>query len=711
MSIQESLRIVDRGDVALLEFDLVGEKVNTLSEPVMIRLEELLKELSQSKYRAVIVISRKPSIFIAGADIKMFQTMKSEQAFVEACNRGHAIVNMIEDMPIPFIAAIHGACLGGGCELALACDYRIASEDPSTRIGLPEIKLGVIPGMGGCIRLPRVIGLQGSLDIILAGKAVDGRKAKKLGLIDELVHPDSLEEQALRLASEIKGKRHKKFAPKNAREHFLESVIGKRVVFMQAKKTILKQTSGHYPAPLKALEVIESTYGANSRSKSLSIEAKGFGEVAMTDVSRHLINLFFVTEAIKKQTGVSDPHVKPLPVKKLGVLGAGVMGGGIAFVAADRGIDVRLKDINHEAIALGFHSAYQIWDKKVKKGRMSAKERNRRLGFISGGVDFTGFETLDLVVEAIVEDMEIKKKVITETVKHCKSNCIIATNTSSLSVTEMAKAHPQPENFVGMHFFNPVNMMPLVEVIRGEKTSDVATATVFELSKKLGKTPVVVKDGPGFLVNRLLLPYLGEAAYLLSEGMSVEKLDHFFKVDFGMPMGPCRLLDEVGIDVAVKVLKIFRQSLGPRAEASPLLAQLEKCGRVGKKGGRGFYLYDSKGKELKVDPDVYKDMGFGAPKDPLTSKECIERGIFSMINEAALILIEEQIVGSAQELDLAMIMGTGFPPFRGGLLKYADTLGSKYIADELEIYASRYGVRFKPCTPLRNMAKTVRTFY
>ena len=333
------------------------------------------------------------------------------------------------------------------------------------------------------------------------------------------------------------------------------------------------------------------------------------------------------------------------------------------------------------------------------------------MNLITGGLDFAGFGQLDVVVEAIVEDMKIKQKVIGETAAKCKPDAIIATNTSSLSVTEMSKGHPHPENFVGMHFFNPVHKMPLVEVIRGEKTSDVAVATIFDLSKKMGKLPVVVKDGPGFLVNRLLVPYLIEAAWLLEDGMSIKKVDDMFKKSFGMPMGPYTLMDEIGIDVCIKVSKIFHESLGERIMIPGVMAKLKESGRLGKKNKKGFYAYDERGKQQGVDEDVYKELGLGEPTDKLSEKEVVRRGIFPMINEAALALIEERIVETPDEVDLAMITGTGFPPFRGGLLRYADTIGTQAIADELEVLATQYGIRFKPSTPLRNMAKTNRTFY
>ena len=318
---------------------------------------------------------------------------------------------------------------------------------------------------------------------------------------------------------------------------------------------------------------------------------------------------------------------------------------------------------------------------------------------------------MDVVVEAIVEDMEIKKKVIAETAKHMRADAIIATNTSSLSVSEMSKGHPNPAYFGGMHFFNPVHKMPLVEVIRGEQTSDETTATIFELSKKMGKMPVVVKDGPGFLVNRLLLPYMGEAAFLLNEGMSIEVVDKAFVKEFGMPMGPFALMDEVGLDVCIKVLKIFKKTLGARIEMAPCMEALEKTGRLGRKNSKGFYVYSAKGERGEVDQSVYTDLGLKTATNPITIKECIERCVFMMINECSLALLEDHIVETPHEVDLAMIMGTGFPPFRGGLLKYADSIGSEYIVDQLESYAVARGARLKPQNPLRNMAKTKRKFY
>ncbi|MBX3021272.1 MAG: enoyl-CoA hydratase/isomerase family protein [Bdellovibrionales bacterium] len=715
MSIQESLRIVPKGDIALLEWDLFGEKVNKLSTPVMFRLREVVEELKKSSFKAVVMVSRKSKIFIAGADIEEIKRINTKEEFNKVLTQAHEIFNALEDLPLVTIAAINGACLGGGCEMVLACDYRIASDSPDTKIGLPEVKLGILPGFGGCVRLPRTVGLPASLDIILAGKAVDGRKAEKIGLVDACVPAQQLEERALAWAREKIAagakKRRKTYRPVGAMNKFMDSFLGRPVVFSQAKKGVLKETKGFYPAPLKALEVVSRTYGMSQRERALAIEAECFIEVATTAVSKNLIDLFYMMEAVKKQTGVEGKDVKPLPVQSIAVLGAGTMGGGIAQVAADKGILVRMKDISNEQLAVGFRHASEIFGKYLKRKRITKYDFDAKMSRISGTLDYSGFQQMDVVIEAIIEDMNLKKKVIAETVKHLNPECIFATNTSSLSVTEMAEAHPHPENFVGMHFFNPVDKMPLVEVIRGPKTSDVATATIFELSKRMGKTPVVVQDGPGFLVNRLLMPYMIEAMFLMQDGMAIDVVDRWYTHKFGMPMGPFRLMDEVGLDVCIKVVKIFHKSLGDRIEVPKLITALNESSRKGKKNGRGFYLYDAKGQQLSVDRAVYGELGLGAPTNPLTEKECLERGVFTMINEASLALIEDRIVQTPQDVDLAMIMGTGFPPFRGGLLKYADALGTQYVAQELELYASKCGSRLRPAQPLANLAKTNRKFY
>lgn len=714
---QESIRIVPQGDIAIVELDLAGEKVNKLSTPVMMRMKEVIAELGKSSHKAVVFVSKKSKIFIAGADIEEIKTMTNKEQFEAAVRGGQEIMNMIEDLPMPTIAAIHGACLGGGCEFALACDYRMATEDASTKIGLPEIQLGILPGFGGCVRMPKLIGLQASLDIILAGKSVNAKKAFKIGLVDRVVHPAILVEEALKWAQElaVKGssaKPAKKHRPKGTLNKVLEGVLGRGLVFKKAKEGVLKATQGHYPAPLKALEVIKNTYGWTDREKALSVERESFCELAVTEISKNLIHVFYLTEMVKKSSGVPGKEMKTREVKAIGVLGAGTMGGGIAYVAADKGLEVRMKDLNTEALGKGLKHAGDLWMKLVKRKSIDKYQFRQKMDKISATTDYSGFGTLDVVIEAIVEDMAIKQKVIGECASKMRSDAIIVTNTSSLSVTEMSKGHPRPEYFAGMHFFNPVNKMPLIEVIRGEKSSDETVATIFELSKKMGKMPVVVKDGPGFLVNRLLLPYMAEAAFLLQEGMEIKTVDQAYVKEFGMPMGPFALMDEVGLDVCIKVLKIFKKAFGDRVEMAPCMEALEKSGRLGKKNGKGFYLYSDEGKRLDVDESIYSALGLKAPTSPLSSKECIERGVFAMINECSRALIEDKIVETSQEVDLAMIMGTGFPPFRGGLLKYADSMGLTYIETQLAEYAvQRNAARLRPANPLKDLAKANKKFY
>ncbi|XGC82359.1 3-hydroxyacyl-CoA dehydrogenase NAD-binding domain-containing protein [Bdellovibrio bacteriovorus] len=716
MSIQESIKIVPQGEIAIVEFDLVGEKVNKFSTPVMMRLKEVLGELKNSSYKAVIFKSNKPKIFIAGADIEEIKSMTTKEQFDAAVKGGQDVMNLVEDLPMPTISAINGACMGGGCEFILACDYRIASDDSSTKIGLPEIQLGILPGFGGTQRGPRVMGLQAALDIILAGKSVNAKKALKIGLVDKVVHQNLLQEQAIKWANEIIAsgarKRRKKFKPQGLVNGILEGPLGRGIVFKKAKEGVLKATKGHYPAPLKALEVIQKTYGMSDREAGMRIEREGFCELGTTDISKNLIHVFHLTEMVKKQNGVPGVDVKPRDVKALGILGAGTMGGGIAYVAADKGIQVRMKDLNQEALGKGLKHASDLWMKLLKRKSIDKYQYQQKIDAVSVTTDYSGFKNLDVVVEAIVEDMGIKQKVIGECAANMRPDAIIATNTSSLSVTEMAKGHPRPEYFAGMHFFNPVNKMPLVEVIRGEKTSDETIATIYELSKKMGKMPVVVKDGPGFLVNRLLLPYMAEAAFLMQEGMSIEVVDKAYVKEFGMPMGPFELMDEVGLDVCIKVLKIFKKAFGDRIELADCMVALEKSGRLGRKNGKGFYHYSEDGKRGDVDQTVYAALGLGQPTNPYDSKECIERGVFAMVNECSLALIEDRIVETPHEVDLAMIMGTGFPPFRGGLMKYTDAVGSQYVADQLATYAaSRKAPRLKPSVPLSNMAKSNSKFY
>lgn len=712
----KAFSVAEKNGIATVTFDLPGEKVNKFSTPVMMEFKALLEKLKTSSYKFVVFKSAKSKIFIAGADIEEIKALNTEEGVRAAVGGGQDIMDMVEDLPMPTMALINGACAGGGCEFILACDYRIASDDSSTRIGLPETQLGILPGFGGCVRLPRVVGIQAALDVILAGKLLAAKKALKIGLVDYMVHPNLLESFAEKEIEKIlasgKGKRRKTFRPKGMVAKLLEGPF-KGVVFSQAKKATLKATKGHYPAPIEALEVVKKSYGMSDRAKALEIEKDHFVRCALTDISKNLIHVFYLTEMVKKSTGVADKNVKAKPVKNIGVLGAGTMGGGIAYVAADKGIGVRVKDISHDANVKALKHAFDLWKKLTKKKVIDNYQFAQKTSLVSTTLDFSGFKNLDVVVEAIVEDMNIKKKVIAETAKNMREDAIIVTNTSSLSVTEMAAGHPRPEYFAGMHFFSPVHKMPLVEVIRGPKSSDETISTVFELSKKMGKMPVVVKDGPGFLVNRLLLPYMAEAAFLLTEGMNIESVDKAY-LKFGMPMGPFELMDSVGLDVGAKVLKIFSQAYPDRVEVSPIMEKLAaNKSRLGQKTNLGFYKYDQNGRKTEVDQTIYAELGLSARTNPYDAQECVERGVFAMINECCLALDADRIVETPHEVDLAMIMGTGFPPFRGGLLKYADSVGCKYVAERLTHYAAARNAkaRLSPSSKLAERAQSNKKFY
>ncbi len=719
-SVARHLRLVDQGDgVALVEWNVQGQRVNILSSKVLLDFKRIYEELLAGEYKAAVFVSRKPRIFIAGADIGEIQSLSTAEEFAEMIRPAHGILNAFEDMPLVSIAAINGACLGGGCEWALACNYRIASTDPSTQIGLPETRLGLIPGFGGCWRLPRTVGLAKSLEVILAGRALRAKQALRCGLVDEVVALDILEQHALKRAREWAGrpgaaKRVKRHKPRGMMGVFLESALGRKMVFKKARQGLMRQAGDFYPAPWKALKLIEQIYTIESRDEALERELEAFCHVAPGQVSRHLINLFYMMEGVKKRTGVVGEVARPAKVKRLGLMGAGVMGGGIAFAAANVGIDTRMRDIGAEPIRAGLAHAHNLWLKKLKRRHIDKYEMQQKESLLSATKGLEGFANCDVVVEAVVEDLGIKKNLFKELSGVLSPDCVVATNTSSLSVEEMSKAYARPDKFVGMHFFNPVDRMPLVEVVRASGSSDESVARVFALAKQMGKTPVVVKDAPGFLVNRILLPYLSESLFLLEEGWSVEQIDQHYTKNFGFPMGPLRLFDEIGHDTGVKVLGVFEEALGQRVGVSPVVERIKSWSRLGKKNKKGFYVYTgARGKDLRVDTSVYAELGVSLRKGTsLGAKECVQRGVFRMVNEAAQALLAERVAQSAGDVDLAMILGTGFPPFRGGLLRYADTVGVGVVVDGLRSLADKHASpRFEPLPALKDLAQSHKNFY
>lgn len=706
---EKSLRLEKKGSVGLIVFDQYEEKANKLSTPNLLRLYDLLIEVEKDKsIEALVLISRKPSIFIAGADIAEIKRLAGEPGVAEIIEKLQSIFTYLERLKIPSVAAIHGACMGGGTEMSLACDYRMATDDPKTKIGLPEVMLGILPGWGGTQRMPKLLGLEKSLDLILSGRAIDAKTAKKFGLVDKIAPKEFLEEKAVAWAAQLGKEKKKRDKQKPLGERMLEAVPGgKWVIFDQAKKALMSKTKGHYPAPLRALEVVRRTYGG-SLEAGLKEEAKGFSELITTLECKNLIHIYYLNEGVKKDNG-TDKEIKTKEVKRTAVLGAGVMGGGIAQLFAAKGVHVHLKDISWEAITKGLAAAHKIFDKLVQRRKMKPSELDNCMTRIQGTTHYGGFKNLDIVVEAVVENMDLKKKVFGELEANCGPQTVLATNTSSLSVTEMGRATKNPARVVGMHFFNPVDKMPLVEIIRGKETSDEAVAAIFNFSKVIGKTPIVVGDGPGFVVNRILAPYLNEAVFLMAEGIPPTKIDAVLE-KFGMPMGPATLLDEIGLDVGQKVSKILHNAFGERMKPPPLMDKVVEGGNFGKKTGRGIYIYEEGGKKKVVDTGLYGRLGVtenaGAVSDELIQK----RLIYVMINEAARIL-EEKLVRKVSDIDIGMIYGTGFAPFRGGLLKYADSVGADAIVSDLEIFSRNMGARFTPSTYLQQLAVSGKKFY
>jgi 3-hydroxyacyl-CoA dehydrogenase/enoyl-CoA hydratase/3-hydroxybutyryl-CoA epimerase len=705
---------VDGEGIARLVFDLPGEKVNKFSAAVMGELGELIDLLAKrGDVKVLTVTSGKPDIFIAGADIKELQRITIAADALAKARAGQQLFQRWHDLPFPTIAVIDGACLGGGLEFAMACTFRLVTDADRTSLGLPEVTLGILPGWGGTQRLPRLVGPKQALDMILAGKPLNGPKSLKAGLADACVARAFLDVEVPRFIERVLSHDGREAIRAGRKPRggsgILEGNPFGRMLLYRGARQLLKKKSRGMPAPFKALEVVRQTYGG-SLDTGLTREAEAFSELAPTPECKCLIDLFFASEGLKKSDKGEAP---PMPVERAGVLGAGVMGGGIAWLFADRGIPARVKDISWEAVAKAFHTANDYNRQLVKIRKLKEHEASVRMQRISGGIDYHGFQHADLVVEAVVENLEVKKKVLAELEGNVKAGAILCTNTSSLSVTEMGRALARPERFAGMHFFNPVNRMPLVEVVPGEKTTPETVASVAALARRLGKTPVVVKDCPGFLVNRILLPYMVEAAWLLQEGAGVEQIDRAI-YRFGMPMGPFTLTDEVGIDVGAKVAKILAEGYGERMAVAPVLEHIaHDLKLLGAKGKRGFYLHE--GKKRGLNPEIaaavktVRDRERRAPRT-FADEEIVDRCMLIMVNEAARCL-EERVVAKAAFLDLAMVMGTGFPPQRGGPLHHADHIGLRTVVDRLNHLHLRCGLRFKPTESLVQMATRGERFF
>jgi 3-hydroxyacyl-CoA dehydrogenase/enoyl-CoA hydratase/3-hydroxybutyryl-CoA epimerase len=697
----------EEANIGTITFDQPDSKVNVLNSSTLVTLNTILDGLKGKSLKALIIQSAKKDIFIAGADIKEIENITELEDGKTKAQAGQRVMDKIEDLPYPTVAVIDGVALGGGCELALACRYRIMTFNDRIRIGLPEVNLGFVPGFGGTYRLPCLPGLQQGLKMIVSGAPISSSAAFKCGLADRLYPSMGLSQRVSEFVEEIAIEPRKRiFKPVAFKGFpaFLEkNPLGNMVVFKETIKSIQKATKGFYPSPLKAVEVIRKTRYL-PREQALDIESSAFAQLAITPISKNLVKVFYLSEKYKKLTVPGAENIKPMPIAKGAVIGAGIMGGGIAQLLSDRGVWARLKDINQDAIAKGLKAAYDVYAQAMKRKKARGHEVASKMAMISGTVDYSGFADADIAIEAVVENMDIKKKVFAQVSGVLSSKAILASNTSSLSVTEMARASTDPSRVIGFHFFNPVHRMPLIEIITTEFTSQQTLVSTLEFAKKLGKTPVIVKDAPGFLVNRILLGYIDEAGRILDEGGSITEIDRF-ATNFGMPMGPFTLSDEVGLDVGVKVLHILEAGLGPRFKPAKIFDDVLPKKLLGKKSGKGFYIH---GKERVVNPEVQAMVKTGAA---VTEQEAIQRMIYIMINEAGMIL-QEKVVDGPDTVDIGMIMGTGFPPFRGGLLRYADSIGIGELVAGLERLEARFkDGRFKPCTYILDLKSQGKKFY
>jgi 3-hydroxyacyl-CoA dehydrogenase/enoyl-CoA hydratase/3-hydroxybutyryl-CoA epimerase len=719
--------------VAILRLDLPGESVNKLNDAFAAGLAEAMAEvIDNDDIRAAVIISAKKD-FIVGADIDLLSGFDTREQGEEGSHRAQAQMQQLADCAKPVVAAIRGNCLGGGLELALACHARVAADDDATRLGLPEVQLGLLPGAGGTQRLPRMIGIAAALDLMLTGKQVRARKARKLGMIDELVPEPLLERAAVELATTLADRVGTEDHPsplerlRGALGHLLstddlqemvleDNPIGRKVLFDQGRKKLLSKTRGNYPAPEKILDVVRIGM-SDGFEAGLEAEARAFGELLLSPEAQELIGIFLATQALKKDRG-TDADVEPRPVHKIGMMGAGLMGAGIAYVtAANAGIPVRLKDVDHEGVGKGLAYVQGILDGRVKRKRMSGRRANELMALVSPTLRYSGLRDAEVVIEAVFEDLDLKHRILREVEANAGPETIFASNTSTLPIAKIAEASKRPETVIGMHYFSPVHKMPLLEVIVTDKTADWVTATCVELGKKQGKTVIVVHDGPGFYTSRILGPYMNEAFHVLAEGVPVEVIDQGL-LDFGFPVGPVKLLDEVGIDVAQKAGGVMQKAFGERIDAPPGIDRLVASGRLGRKNGRGFYLYgdaNKRGKKAKgVDESVYGDLGIEpkkAARPGAIDREAIAiRCALQMVNEAAH-CFGEGILRSARDGDIGAIFGLGFPPFRGGPFRFADALGIGQVVDRLHSLETEHGRRFAPAPVLVDLARRGARFH
>ena len=696
-----------------LKFDLAGESVNKLNQVALRDFAAATQAIAKDgSVKGVVVTSGKP-VFIVGADITEFGAMfaAGEAAIAKSVLEVNRMLSTFEDLPVPTVVAINGVCLGGGLELALAADYRVMSTAAS--VGFPEVKLGIFPGFGGSVRMPRIVGVDNAVEWICSGADKKADAALKDGAVDAVVAPEQLRDAALSMLQQCiagkldwQGRRAAKLSPLKLNKMELT------MAFTSSMAVVGAQAGHNYPAPMLALKNMQEA-ATLGRDAALEVEAKYFAKAALTPQASALIGVFLADQGVKKAAGAWEKKSKR-EIKQAAVLGAGIMGGGIAYQAAYKGLPIVMKDIRDDALALGMNEAGKLLSKQVEKGRMTPAKMSETLGRIRPTLNYGDFGSVDIIIEAVVENPKVKKVVFAEVEGLVREDTIIASNTSTISISLLAEGLKRPQNFVGMHFFNPVNMMPLVEVIRGKQSSEEAVAATVKLASKMGKTPVVVNDCPGFFVNRVLFPYFAGFHMLMRDGADFQAIDKAME-RFGWPMGPAYLMDVVGMDTGVHAAEVMAQGFPDRMRhewrnATQVLVDNQ---RYGQKNGKGYYVYapDKKGKPKKsVDPATYDLIkGVVAERKEFAPEEIVARCMVPMVNEVARCL-EEKIVASPQEADMSLLYGVGFPPFRGGACRYVDQTGAaNYVAaaDKLAPLGKVYEVP----QLLRDMAASGKKFF
>jgi 3-hydroxyacyl-CoA dehydrogenase/enoyl-CoA hydratase/3-hydroxybutyryl-CoA epimerase len=705
--------------VAVALMDRAGEPMNTLGPAVFDDFATIIDRVeTDPTIKAVVFGSAKKGNFIAGADIRFFETLTAADVAADAIRELHAMFARIEALHVqhgkPVVAAIDGACLGGGLEFALLASTRIATDDRRTQLGQPEVQLGVIPAGGGTQRLPKLIGIAAALDLILTGKPARPRKAAKIGLVDEVVPREVLYDIARKRALEAVGHLDRGgpsvrrfLAPAQLQQLALEqNPVGRRVLFKKAEERMLAETKGNYPAPERALEAVKIGV-EQGNDAGFEAEARFFGELVVSPESKALRSLFFASQMLKHATWVAG-NIEPRPVNKLGVLGAGLMGAGIATVSTTKAkTTVRKREISDAAVRRGLAYVSKYLAGQVKRRRMTPFEAEQAMNRVTGTTSWAGFGNVDLVVEAVYEDLDLKRKLLVEAERAIPEGAVFASNTSSLPIASIAAASARPETVLGMHYFSPVEKMPLLEIIVTDQTADWATATAVAFGKRQGKTVIVVKDGAGFYTTRVLIPYMNEALHLLVEGASIEAIDGAM-TNWGFPVGPILLSDEVGIDVGAHIAVIMIDAFGDRMAAPDVMKGLVADDRKGRKNGRGFYEYDDKGERGDADETVYTTLGLG-PRTEIPESEIQERIALAFVNEAARCL-EDGILQSSLDGDIGAVMGLGFPPFRGGPFWYVDQVGASAVVARLDALAAEHGSRFEPAAILREHAAAEKRF-